>query len=191
MTTSDTTDPAGAPSGEAQPPSSPPPPPSGVVRSPRAFGIGALLAVIVASSALSSTVAVIVTRASLSSEAQPAPTHADEKGALYTCPMHPTIVQDHPGTCPICGMKLVPFDKPPKGASQSTAASSPSERKIIGYRSPMDPRQTSPVPRKDEMGMDYLPVYEEAAQPSDAAPCLLYTSPSPRDRTRSRMPSSA
>lgn len=26
----------------------------------------------------------------------------------YTCPMHPQIVQDHEGTCPICGMELVP-----------------------------------------------------------------------------------
>ncbi|MBL7876545.1 MAG: efflux RND transporter periplasmic adaptor subunit, partial [Cyclobacteriaceae bacterium] len=25
----------------------------------------------------------------------------------YTCPMHPQIVQDKPGTCPICGMDLV------------------------------------------------------------------------------------
>lgn len=25
----------------------------------------------------------------------------------YTCPMHPQIVEDHPGTCPICGMDLV------------------------------------------------------------------------------------
>lgn len=29
----------------------------------------------------------------------------------FTCPMHPQIVQDHAGTCPICGMDLVPFDK--------------------------------------------------------------------------------
>ena len=27
---------------------------------------------------------------------------------LYTCPMHPEIVQDHPGRCPICGMHLEP-----------------------------------------------------------------------------------
>jgi Cu+-exporting ATPase len=30
-------------------------------------------------------------------------------GAQYTCPMHPEIVQDHPGTCPICGMALEPM----------------------------------------------------------------------------------
>ncbi len=30
-----------------------------------------------------------------------------EADAKYTCPMHPDIVQDHPGTCPICGMTLV------------------------------------------------------------------------------------
>ena len=31
----------------------------------------------------------------------------------------------------------------------------------------------------------------ERAEPSNGSICLLYTSPSPRDRTRSRMPSSA
>jgi Cu+-exporting ATPase len=29
-------------------------------------------------------------------------------GATYTCPMHPEIVQDHPGDCPKCGMALEP-----------------------------------------------------------------------------------
>jgi len=28
--------------------------------------------------------------------------------AVYTCPMHPEIVRDGPGTCPICGMALEP-----------------------------------------------------------------------------------
>lgn len=36
---------------------------------------------------------------------------ADAKKQTYTCPMHPQIVQNSPGTCPICGMDLVPFDK--------------------------------------------------------------------------------
>ena len=30
-------------------------------------------------------------------------------GAQYTCPMHPEIVQDGPGSCPKCGMALVPI----------------------------------------------------------------------------------
>src|SRR5687768_779977 len=30
-------------------------------------------------------------------------------GAKYTCPMHPEIVRDAPGSCPICGMALGPI----------------------------------------------------------------------------------
>jgi len=38
----------------------------------------------------------------------PAPPPA-EPGTIYTCPMHPQIRQDHPGSCPICGMALEPL----------------------------------------------------------------------------------
>src|SRR5262245_48836261 len=30
-------------------------------------------------------------------------------GAKWTCPMHPEIVRDAPGSCPICGMALEPL----------------------------------------------------------------------------------
>jgi P-type Cu+ transporter len=30
-------------------------------------------------------------------------------GTIYTCPMHPQVRQDHPGSCPICGMTLEPL----------------------------------------------------------------------------------
>src|SRR5690606_15077455 len=30
-------------------------------------------------------------------------------GTIYTCPMHPEIRQDHPGSCPKCGMGLEPL----------------------------------------------------------------------------------
>ena len=35
------------------------------------------------------------------------------------------------------------------------------------------------------------PAFEAKLTSDQSTPCLLYTSPSPRDRTRSRMPSSA
>lgn len=37
------------------------------------------------------------------------PPSPDSPGAVYTCPMHPQIRQDHPGACPICGMALEPL----------------------------------------------------------------------------------
>ncbi|OJU36770.1 MAG: copper-transporting ATPase, partial [Rhizobiales bacterium 68-8] len=33
-------------------------------------------------------------------------------GTKYTCPMHPEIVRDGPGSCPICGMALEPMGVP-------------------------------------------------------------------------------
>ena len=36
------------------------------------------------------------------------------RGTLYTCPMHPEIVQEGPGHCPICGMSLEPMGVPPE-----------------------------------------------------------------------------
>ncbi len=42
--------------------------------------------------------------------------HSHE-GVTYTCPMHPQVVQDEMGTCPVCGMDLVPFKKGGKDQS--------------------------------------------------------------------------
>ncbi|HEX5470557.1 MAG TPA: copper-translocating P-type ATPase, partial [Lacipirellulaceae bacterium] len=36
------------------------------------------------------------------------PDSKSSAGTIYTCPMHPEIEQDHPGTCPKCGMALEP-----------------------------------------------------------------------------------
>ena len=37
------------------------------------------------------------------------PAEASGKEAIYTCPMHPEVQQDHPGDCPKCGMALEPM----------------------------------------------------------------------------------
>ena len=42
-----------------------------------------------------------------------------------------------------------------------SADNAQSKRKALYYRNPMNPEATSPVPMKDSMGMDYVPVYEE------------------------------
>ncbi len=41
----------------------------------------------------------------------------------------------------------------------------PAERKVLYYKDPMGGSDTSPVPKKDSMGMDYLPVYAGETQP--------------------------
>jgi membrane fusion protein, copper/silver efflux system len=37
--------------------------------------------------------------------------HEHTAAEQYTCPMHPTVISDKPGTCPVCGMDLVKVDK--------------------------------------------------------------------------------
>lgn len=38
-------------------------------------------------------------------------TEETQQAQTYTCPMHPQIIKNEPGNCPICGMDLVLFDK--------------------------------------------------------------------------------
>ncbi len=120
----------------------------------------------------------------------------DEHGHAiqYQCPMHPTYIADKPGSCPICGMDLVPIEKGKSESSEksgvtallpghieesgkttaektekpltvNTQPPANKERKILFYRNPMDPSISSPVPAKDEMGMDYIPVYADEIAP--------------------------
>ncbi len=92
------------------------------------------------------------------------------QGARYTCGMHPFIITDKPGNCPICGMKLTKIESSPAPGGATAAppatAAKPSggPRKILFYRNPMNPNVTSKTPAKDEMGMDFVPVYEDEAK---------------------------
>lgn len=66
-------------------------------------------------------------------------------GARYTCPMHPDIVRNAPGSCPKCGMALIPMlDTIPRAAE---------------YTCPMHPEVRSPQPGScPKCGMALVPV---------------------------------
>lgn len=49
------------------------------------------------------------------------------------------------------------------GETQTPAAETPSERRILYYRNPMGLADTSQTPKKDWMGMDYIPVFADEA----------------------------
>jgi RND family efflux transporter MFP subunit len=53
--------------------------------------------------------------------------------------------------------------RPPGGRGGDATGAGAGEGRVLFYRNPMNPAITSPVPAKDEMGMDYIPVYADAS----------------------------
>src|SRR5262245_49250178 len=51
---------------------------------------------------------------------------------LWTCSMHPQVIQDKPGNCPICGMKLTPIRPDSSGGAAVTI--DPVQIQNIGIR---------------------------------------------------------
>jgi hypothetical protein len=93
------------------------------------------------------------------------------KKTIYTCVMHHQIRREEPGDCPICGMKLVPLEQIEGGLGTPSPLTgqpaSPSlEKRIKYWANPMDPAQHSNKPMKDDMGMDFIPVYEQEGTPT-------------------------
>lgn len=93
----------------------------------------------------------------------------------YHCPMHPTVVSDKPGDCPICGMRLVPMEQEPNAQ--------PAIAKKIMYRSTMNPNEISDKPGKDSMGMEMEPFEVSQGGPS-SVPGLAAVTVTPEARQR-------
>jgi FtsP/CotA-like multicopper oxidase with cupredoxin domain len=74
----------------------------------------------------------------------------------YACPMHPDVTASEPGSCPKCGMQLLPVR---------------SEGPVISYACPMHPEVTSSEPGTcPKCGMQLLPVRSEGPVISYACP---------------------
>ncbi len=87
---------------------------------------------------------------------------AGDSEQLYTCGMHPNVIQKGPGECPICHMKLTPLRA--GGDAEATGGAGPKERKVLYWRSTMLPDVVSDKPGKDTMGMDLVPVYADESE---------------------------
>ncbi|GIW86379.1 MAG: cobalt transporter [Isosphaeraceae bacterium] len=104
-----------------------------------------------------------------SSVAQADATPAEE-ATKYTCAMHPQIVSGTSGTCPICGMDLVPV-----AGSQSLAPEpggtmrDDSGRKVLYWYDPMVPGKQFDKPGKSPfMDMELVPKYADESDGDDA-----------------------
>ncbi len=110
---------------------------------------------------------------------------SDEKTAEEVCIEHKCTMKNCPMTinsyvkpgerivCPVCGevigttngkvVEIISNKNPKESASVETE----NKRKLLYYRNPMNPQETSPVAMKDSMGMDYVPVYDDQPSSTD------------------------
>ena len=99
----------------------------------------------------------------------------EEVTQTYTCPMHPQIVQNKPGVCPICSMDLVPFDKSSEGDALvitetrqalanisviSIGTDSLANNKVLNGRLATNPEQTKNISSRVAGRIDQLYVRE-------------------------------
>jgi FtsP/CotA-like multicopper oxidase with cupredoxin domain len=85
----------------------------------------------------------------------------DIQTSSYACPMHPEVTDSKPGTCPKCGMQLVPVQ-----------TESPEQS---GYVCPMHPEVTDSKPGTcPKCGMKLVPVQAETTEPSSSYVCPMH-----------------
>ena len=69
-------------------------------------------------------------------------TPSAEKSRLWTCPMHPQVIEKEPGDCPLCGMKLVQMESEEEVREEAV----PTAEKTRLWTCPMDPQVVEKEP---------------------------------------------
>ncbi|MCF8045240.1 MAG: efflux RND transporter periplasmic adaptor subunit [Desulfarculaceae bacterium] len=80
----------------------------------------------------------------------------ENKTELWTCGMHPRIITEEPGLCPICNMELTPVRD--QGGENDFAEQ---ERRIAFWQDPDNPERTYKTPEQYTGDKDPVPVYED------------------------------
>jgi Cu(I)/Ag(I) efflux system membrane fusion protein len=80
--------------------------------------------------------------------------------------LQPKKTEDDRSFRPVRAGEDVSFDAKPTATQVAAASTGTSAKKILYYRNPMGLPDISSVPKKDSMGMDYIPVYEGDAEDS-------------------------
>jgi len=94
---------------------------------------------------------------------------ASQAAVIYQCPMHPSVMQDRPGECPICGMDLVKVDAAVKKAPAPKPATSTAVPQGK-YWCPMHPEVTSDDPNARCEKCGGMKLMPREVSPPDARP---------------------
>jgi Cu(I)/Ag(I) efflux system membrane fusion protein len=114
--------------------------------------------------------------------------HGQSDAQKFHCPMHPTVVQDKKGSCPICGMDLVPIkgDKPSVKAAESAEDDTIAKVKVGHFYCPMAAEHVQEEPGKCPLcGMKLVEKKPQAT--ASAAPVPGLTTVAITAETRQRM----
>ncbi len=88
-----------------------------------------------------------------------------QAAVMYICPMHPQVRQDHPGSCPICGMDLVPEETTASAPAPAGGPSAAATDTKALYTCPMHPQVVQDHPGTCPIcGMELVPKTEDQGQ---------------------------